>query len=346
MSGRGARLAWFPALVMLGVCLLLATVLIDPPDRSGAVRPPPAAAGTLAARLPHPKRIAVLILENREYGTVIGTRQGRYLTRLARRYALETRYYALGHPSLPNYLALTAGSTFGVHHDCNGCDFGGPNLMEQLDAAGISWKAYFQSLPRTGFLGARRYPYSKHLNPFVYFDDLTSRPRDRARIVPFGALRSDLRDGGLPRFVWLAPNLCNDSHYCSVRKSDAYVARLVPRILRSLGPRGLLFVTWDEGTTKAGAHGHRGGGHIGLIAAGPEARRAAIVRTVATHYSLLRTIEASFGLGALGKAGSPSTPLLTGLLRHLPPSGRIRYPAPRTVSIDSAPKGRSTFSRR
>jgi hypothetical protein len=77
MSGRGARLAWIPALVMLGVCLLLATVLLDSPDRSGAVRPPPPAAGTLAARLPHPKRVAVLILEKREYRTVIGTRQGR-----------------------------------------------------------------------------------------------------------------------------------------------------------------------------------------------------------------------------------------------------------------------------
>ena len=65
-----------------------------------------------------------------------------------------------------------------------------------------------------------------------------------------------------------------------------------------------------------------------------------------THYSLLRTIEAGFGLPALGKAGSPSTRLLTGLIRQLPPSARRRYPAPRTVSIETTPKGRSTFSRR
>jgi hypothetical protein len=346
MWGLGAWRSWIPALAPICACLLLAALLLDAPSRSRATRPLPPAAGALAGRFPQPGRVALLVLENREYGEVIGKPEGRYLTMLAHRYAVATRYYALGHPSLPNYLALTAGSTFGIHQDCNGCGFEGPNLMKQMDAARITWKAYFQSLPRTGYLGARDYPYSKHLNPFAYYDNLTGRPSDRSRIVTFRQLFTDIRDQQLPRFAWLAPNLCNDSHYCSVRRSDRYVAGLVPQIIRALGPGGVLFVTWDEGTTEAGAHGRRGGGHIGLIAAGPGARRGAVVRTVATHYSLLRTIEASFGLLALGKAGSPSTPLLTGLLRHSPPSGRIRYPAPRTVSIDSTPKGRSTFSRR
>jgi hypothetical protein len=335
-----------PGLALLSACLVVAALLLNAAPRSRATRPLPPAAGRLAGRFPRPGRVALLILENREYGEVIGRARGSYLTRLARRYTLATHYYALGHPSLPNYLALTAGSTFGIHSDCNGCGFEGPTLMNQLDGAGITWKAYFQSLPRTGYLGARDYPYTKHLNPFVYFDGLTGQPSDRSRIVPFRNLRTDIRRHRLPRFVWLAPNLCNDGHYCSVRRSDRYVARLVPRVLRRLGRRGVLFVTWDEGTTPAGAHGGRGGGHIGLIAAGPGAARRTTVRTVATHYSLLRTIEAAFDLPALGSAGSPSTPLLTGLLRHAPPSGRIRYPAPRTVSIDSTPKGRSSFSRR
>jgi phosphatidylinositol-3-phosphatase len=299
--------------------------------------------GARAGRFPHWNRVAVLILENREYPAVIGSPRGRYLTTLARRYGLATRYYALAHPSLPNYLALTAGSTFGVHRDCNRCDFEAPTLMEQLDRAGITWKAYFESLPRAGYLGARDYPYSKHLNPFVYYEGPTGLVTDRSRIVPLRQLGSDIQGRRLPRFVWIAPNLCHDSHYCSVRTSDRYAARLVPRVLRVLGPRSILFLTWDEGTTPAGAYGRRGGGHIALIAAGPDARRRAISRRVATHYSLLRTIEAGFELPALGRAGSPSAPLLTGLIRQ-PPSARSRYPAPRTVSIDSTPKGRSSFS--
>jgi phospholipase C len=299
--------------VVTAACVLALAPLFD----SDATPPPTPAAGALARRFPHLGRVAVLVLENREYRNVIGTAHAPYLTRLAHRNALATRYYALGHPSLPNYLALTAGSTFDVTRDCNGCDFEKLNLLNQLDNAGISWKAYFEGLPRPGYLGRRHghYSYSKHLNPFVYYTSLAGQAADRSRIVPLRELQRDLQTRRLPRFLWIAPNLCHDSHYCPVRTSDSYVARLVPQVVHALGPHGVLFVTWDEGTTHAGAHGRPGGGHIPLIAVGPAARRGVVVRTVATHYSLLRTLEAGFRLPALGRAGSPSTPLLTGLLR-------------------------------
>jgi hypothetical protein len=88
-------------------------------------------------------------------------------------------------------------------------------------------------------------------------------------------------------------------------------------VLRALGPRGVLYLTWDEGIRRdhAGVGGSRGGGHIALIAAGGAARRAATTSVPANHYALLRTIEANLGLPGLGKAGSTSTPLLSGLLK-------------------------------
>jgi phosphatidylinositol-3-phosphatase len=303
--------AWIAVVAVAVACVLALGVLFD----SDATQPLPPAAGAQAGHFPRLGRVAVLVLENREYGDVIGSPQGRYLTSLAHRYALATRYYAVGHPSLPNYLALTAGSTFEVVRDCNGCDFERPNVLNQLDSAGISWKAYFEGLPRTGYLGTRHGRYSKHLNPFVYYESLAGQPADRSRIVPLRELSQDLRDGRLPRFLWIAPNLCHDSHYCSVRTSDSYAAHLVPTVLRALGPRGVLFVTWDEGTTHAGADGRPGGGHIALIAAGPAARQGTVARVVANHYTLLRTIEAGLDLPALGRAGAASTPLLTALLR-------------------------------
>jgi hypothetical protein len=271
----------------------------------------PAAVGALAGSFPHLHRIALLVLENREYGAVIGNRHAPFLSGLARRYALATHYYAIGHPSLPNYLAMTGGSTFEIHHDCNACDSEAPSIVRQLDDAGISWRAYFEGLPRAGFLGRRDERYTKHFNPFVYYTGVR-HGADRARILPL----ADLDAAHLPRFTWIAPDLCHDSHNCSVRSSDSYTARLVREVLGGLGPDGVLFVTWDEGTTREGAFDHRGGGHIALIAAGPMARRHATTRTVGNHYSLLRTIEAAFRLPALGRAGSPSTPLLTGLLER------------------------------
>jgi hypothetical protein len=133
IRARGWR-TWRPALAFVCVCLLIAAGLLDPPRRRGATAPLRPAVGARAGRFPHWNRVAVLILENREYPAVIGSPRGRYLTTLARRYGLATRYYALAHPSLPNYLALTAGSTFGVHRDCNRCDLEAPSPRATADA--------------------------------------------------------------------------------------------------------------------------------------------------------------------------------------------------------------------
>src|SRR3954466_10881230 len=107
--------AWTALVAVIAV----GTLALAPHFDSDATPPPPPAAGPLAGHFPRLGRVAVLVLENREDRNVIGSRNAPFLTQLAHRHALATRYYALGHPSLPNYLALTAGSTFDVTRDCN-----------------------------------------------------------------------------------------------------------------------------------------------------------------------------------------------------------------------------------
>ncbi len=298
----------------LGAILLVAVLLAS---GLGGGAHGKAVAADPHGRLPHPSRVAVLVLENRGFGQVIGNPAAPYVNRLARRYALATRYYSVGHPSVPNYLALTGGSTFGIRHDCNHCDAGARNLVDQLNAARVSWKAYFENLPTHGRLGLRTAVYNKHYNPFAYYTDLTANPRDRSRIVSFAPLQRDLAAHRLPRFAWIAPNLIHNGHYASLQTTDRYVAGLVPRVLHALGPDGVLYLTWDEGVTRAhtGLGGATGGGRVPLIAAGGAARRNARLVLPANHYALLRTIEGNFRLPALGQSGSSSTPLLSGLLR-------------------------------
>lgn len=271
-----------------------------------------------AGKLVHPRRVAVMVLENRSYGRVIGSREAPFLNRLARRNALATRYYAVGHPSLPNYMALTTGATAEVTSNCSRCASDLPSIVNQLDAAAISWRAYFESLPRDADQPVTRHGrYNKHYNPFVYTESVGGNRGLRARVVGFPRLRRDLARGRLSRFSWIAPNVRHDGHRHSLRAADAFAARTVPPLLRALGPRGVLYLTWDEGnrSDQRGLHGQRGGGHIALIAAGGEARRHARLGQPANHYALLRTLEAHFGLPPLGKAGSASTPLLSGLVR-------------------------------
>jgi phosphatidylinositol-3-phosphatase len=298
----------------LAALAVLAAAALVVGESAASTRPVPA---DLTGRFPEPARVAVLVLENRSYDEVIGSPDAPYLNDLARRYALATEYYAIGHPSLPNYVALLGGSTFDVHGDCNACDIAARSLVAQLDGAHISWKAYFEDLTSSARPGVRTRLYDPHYNPFVYYESVRDSSFGRSRVVDFDELRSDLRRGRLPRFSWIAPGVRHDGHDGSLREADRYASVLVPRILRALGPHGVLYVTWDEGarTDRSGVDGEPGGGHVALIAAGGLARRGAVTAVEANHYALLRTIEAGFDLPALGRAASPATPVLTGLLR-------------------------------
>lgn len=268
-----------------------------------------------ADAIPNPASIArvrtshvvVVVMENREYSDVVGSSAAPYVNALARRYALATSY-AIKHPSLPNYLALTAGSTFGVDSDCTGCHFRARNLVDELEAAHLSWKAYMDGMPRRCFKGATAGRYAKRHNPFVYYDDVAGSPRRCSRIVPGRELGRDLRAGRLPTLAWLTPDLCEDTHDCSVATGDRYLRGVVPALLRGLGPHGILFVTWDEGNSDAGCcGGTAAGGRIATVIAGPDVRHGAQLASGYTHYSTLRTIEESLGLPPLRGAGSPLT---------------------------------------
>jgi phosphatidylinositol-3-phosphatase len=262
-----------------------------------------------------PAHIAVIVMENEEYGDIISSPSARYIKGLAHRYGLARGMYAISHPSLPNYLALTAGSTFGRTSDCTTCTVAATSIADQLAGAGISWRAYMEGLPRPCYTGAFAGDYAKKHDPFVYYTRLVRNPSKCASdVVPLGQLAADERTGSLPRFVWITPNLCHDMHDCSVATGDRFLARLVPPLLHALGRNGLLILTWDEGASDNGCCRLASGGHIVTIVAGPGARRGARMNGPADHYSVLQTIEDLLGLPRLRGAACACTPSLAPLL--------------------------------
>ena len=265
-----------------------------------------------------PAHIAVIVMENEEYGDVIGSSSTPYINDLANTYALATSSYAITHPSLPNYLALTAGSTFGISSDCTDCSVPGAGLAGQLQARGITWKAYMEDLPHTCFTGPGAGEYAKKHDPFVYYHGL----RTCGRVVPLTQLGQDESRHTLPTFVWITPNLCNDMHDCSTATGDHFLSGLVPPLLRALGTRGLLFVSWDEGSSDNGCCKLAAGGHIATILAGGAARRGVRFAKPVDHYSVLQTIEDLFGLRRLGGAACVCTPSLQPMLRYTVSPGR------------------------
>ena len=282
--------------------------------RASILPPQITASPPVHLRGPAVGHIAVIVMENHEYRDIVGNRDAPFTNRLARSGGLATEMYGVRHPSLPNYLALTGGSTFGITDDCTDCRVRATSLVDQLEGAGLSWRAYMEGLPHPCFTGSDAGDYAKKHDPFAYYTRIAGNPGRCASIVPLNRLRTDESSGALPRFVWISPNLCHSTHDCSVATGDKFLAGLVPPLLRALGPRGLLVLTWDEGSSDDGCCRLATGGRIATILAGGLARGGARMATPVDHYSVLRTIEDLFRLRRLRGAACVCTPSLGPLL--------------------------------
>jgi phosphatidylinositol-3-phosphatase len=276
------------------------------PNRLASTSPVSRGAGASVPALDH---VAVVVMENREYRRVIGSRKARWITKHAHRFGLARRYFAISHPSLPNYLALTGGSTFGIHSDCMSCHVNAPSIASELDDAGISWKAYMEGMPRPCFKPTSRRDqtglYAKRHNPFFYYDSIRRGP-DCARVVPYSRLRVDLA-ARLPRFSWITPNVCHDMHDCSVATGNRWLKANVPPLIRALGPNSAVFLTWDEGVSDRGCCGGARGGHVPMIVLGSAARHHAVIHKRLDHYALLGTIEMALRVPLLGHSAGART---------------------------------------
>jgi phospholipase C len=183
-----------------------------------------AAASPAAAAAGHYQHIFVIVEENHGFTDIIGNKAAPNLNALARQYGIATNYFAVSHPSEPNYVALLGGSTFGVSSDdayyVNRVHQ--PSLISQLDHARLRWKAYLQAAPHPGYEGIC-YPancngepdkdplyVSKHNAIPNYTTSLNAR--DWSRQVPIGQLGTDLRSGRVPDFSWVIPDECHDQH--------------------------------------------------------------------------------------------------------------------------------------
>ena len=244
-----------------------------------------------------------------------------YLSTLMQTYAYARNYTAITHPSLPNYIALTSGDTHGITTDCQpgpNCQVPGTvsNLGNEMEAAGVSWKAYLEGMPGPCTLTNEDLYAVKH-NPFVYYDDIrTDAARCQAHDVPFTEFQTDLAAGSLPDFAWISPDLCNDMHtkcgYFSSRtqQGDSWLRQVVPAILAApqFKDNGLLIITFDEGTGNAGCCGAPGGGGVLtlLISNKDTLKSDGYVSDIPyNHYSLLRTLEDNWGLSHLGHSADP-----------------------------------------
>jgi hypothetical protein len=243
-----------------------------------------------------------IVMENKTYSDVLGGSSAPFLHSLASACGEATNFHAETHPSLPNYIAMTSGSTHGVQDDSppSSHPLKGPSIFSQL---GSHWRALQESMPKPCDRGTTLLYAPKH-NPAAYYTGLAK-----------SCGRQDVSLGRTPdlsaRFTFITPNLCHDMHNCGVSTGDRYLAKLVPQIVNSKQYRAghtALFITWDEDD----------GGRSNLIPTlviAPTTNPGTKSAKRFTHYSLLRTTEELLGLKQKlgGAAKAPSMRAAFGL---------------------------------
>jgi acid phosphatase len=232
---------------------------------------------------------------------------------LAARYGYATSYHAMTHPSLPNYLAIAGGSTFGVQDDGGPSShpLSGPSVFGEALAHGRTARLYAEDMPGNCVPTSAGGYAVKH-NPWAYFVDETASC-DRYD-VPLTTLSSDAASGSLPDAGMVIANLCNIAHDCPLSTADSWLRAHVGQVLA--GPdftsgRLVVVITADEDDRS-------GDNRVLTVVATHDMTKPEVVSSPLTHLSLSRFYAEVLGFAPLrGAATAPS--LATAF--HIPVGG-------------------------
>jgi len=223
----------------------------------------------------------------RAYGQIIGNSDAPYLNGLAGQAGLAMNFHAEAHPSLPNYIAMTSGSTHGITDDDPPPDhpLDVPSIFSLLPGGGS--RSLEESMPSNCRLTDSG-NYAVRHNPQVYYTNLGG---DCAR---FNIPLADPPDLSA-RFTFVAPNLIDDMHDGTVADGDTWLSTFVPELLASAeyaAGRTAVFITWDEDDDLSG-------NHIPTFVLAPSVVPGTQVSTMLDHDSMLRGTQEMLNLTPL-----------------------------------------------
>jgi len=253
--------------------------------------------GGAAKPLPHYDHIVIVVEENHSYADITSATDATYLASLATQGAVFTDAHGVTHPSQPNYLALFAGSTFGIASDACPQQLAGPNLASELIAHGMSFTGYSESMPAAGYTGCyddtADQLYARKHNPWVNFADVPA-----ASNQPFTSFPADFSQ--LPSVAFVVPNQLHNMHSGSIADADAWLRQHMDAYAQwARTHNSLLIVTWyeDDGSDA---------NHIPTLFVGAHVQPGKYAETI-NHFDVLRTIEALEGVSFTNEAAHATT---------------------------------------
>ncbi len=232
-----------------------------------------------------------------------------YTFGLARQFGYATRYTAIQHPSLPNYIAIVGGQSYGITDDGDPSSHpvGGASVFGQALAAGKTAMVYAEGMPGNCATSSGGSGYAVKHNPWVYFT--AERASCRKYDTSTAPLAATIAGGRLPNLGMVIPNLCNDAHNCPLGTADRWLKGWMSQIFA--GP------DWKSGhlavVLTADEAGNSSQNTVLTVVIHPS-QKSRVVTSPLTHYSLTRLCEDVVGAPYLFAAASaPSMTLAFGL---------------------------------
>jgi hypothetical protein len=245
-------------------------------NESFTVGDPSLTAAPLTAPMPHVGQldhVFLIYMENKGVDDIVGSPNAPYINSLINSNGYADNYYALGHPSDPNYIRIMGGSDFGIDYNPTSNAIDANSLMQEMDKAGISWAGYAQSMPTPGDLVSSG-NYSVDELPFAQFNYVFDNTPAylQEHLLPLTQLSTDLANpSSFPEFTWIAADEAHNmegpvnslgglanfiesqltTHQYNVAAGDQFVQQEVSAIENSPAwndptQRDAIIVTFDE----------------------------------------------------------------------------------------------------
>lgn len=263
----------------------------------------------LAASFPTPiKHVLTVILENQPRSAVLSG--GPFERYLSKTYASASNYYSVCHPSAPNYLAATSGSSWQCGSD-NYNVYNTSNIGDLMDNASLpAWYGFMENMTTPCLTSASGNYAIKH-NPFPFYYDIVHGANSRCakHDLPLTSWNGNVTNGSIPTYAWISPDQNHDGHNTNVSVADTWLKGwMSPLINDSWFNSTVIFVIWDEATGSNPNSGYNGtaGGNTFFAAVSPYAKHGYNSTRNASHYNLLSTTEWLLGLGSTGHNDSTS----------------------------------------
>ncbi|KAH3920977.1 hypothetical protein HBI56_009460 [Parastagonospora nodorum] len=249
-------------------------------------------------------RIAIIWLENTDYDLAAGDPN---LAWLAKKGISLTNYFALTHPSMPNYAGAISGDYYGINHDNTvNIPSNVSTLVDLLEDKGVSWGEYQEDMPSVGFTGNFKNPktganmYVRKHNPAVLYDSVAKQSDRLAKTKPLTQFSADLKANALPQWMFITPNMTSDGHDSTVTVAGSWTRKFLEPLLtdKTFMNNTLVMVTFDEN------HSYAEQNRIVAILLGdavPSQLVGTKDDTYYNHYSEISTVQANWGLHTLGR---------------------------------------------